>query len=559
MNACKKSYPQTSRDSVINEAFKQAFRATSAAYGYFGVFHRIGTEVEMLEYLTNDILSREYLNDYVVEKTKNANPAKKREVMYKVRKSVQTIVRPGVVATWRGNKTAADVMKSSFELAVKTRLRFILDKEAEVKEYLDAGVENIVQPFLNELNDNICSNVLKYCLEPIIQAFEQCLLGFHAEVVDLTHLLEIYPERFHAEIFKLEVSFEQMSRGFLTKSQKILWQMYTTDLTPLQSIFESSNLTTYDVYLSVMDDIHTILHNAVHTLSVLCEPTIQIMIDRKTQKTNKTASAASAASTSSKSHTRIAENLNEIITKLNTDCKLVLNNRLCSLLTDSMEALVQEMIIAPSFELALQAKHLVSDKDMDQMILLHSLVETMVRDKLSEFLNDLLADVVAEAANRFNLITVQLIIDVDRSSNVVDAAATSSWETKSASVIMLTTKTRHANGIVEQTSAVTSQDTSTSTSTTTTNSASNMSSSSNALLSTTPALGDTDVTPAEITSSASPETTTTPAASTTSVPLAPTEAFAASDKAEASNIRSQSPDTEAQTERKTTTATDAAN
>jgi hypothetical protein len=69
MNACRRTLPEQSLEPVYNEAFLRAFRVTRASYGYFGIFSIAGTEIEMLELLTNEVLHREILDDHLAIST----------------------------------------------------------------------------------------------------------------------------------------------------------------------------------------------------------------------------------------------------------------------------------------------------------------------------------------------------------------------------------------------------------------------------------------------------------------------------------------------------------
>ena len=69
MNACRRTIPEQSLEPVYNEAFLRAFRVTRASYGYFGIFSIAGTEIEMLELLTNEVLHREIIDDHLAIST----------------------------------------------------------------------------------------------------------------------------------------------------------------------------------------------------------------------------------------------------------------------------------------------------------------------------------------------------------------------------------------------------------------------------------------------------------------------------------------------------------
>ena len=290
MNACKKARPEPVKDTVYTDTFKAAFSATKAAYGYFGVCFIFGTECEMLEHLTNQILRREILDDFIIERTK-AQPANAKSVVLDVHRHVQKIVKPIVINTWEQSYNAVRVLKAPFELSVKASLKQLLLKESEIRAHLEPKIRNIVLPYLTEIEHDICAPILQSCFEPVLQSYEQAVEGLQIELNALIYTVELNIEAVRAAQVALEMSIEQGSASAsshhgagnrsstggpgttLVASQKLLWTMHTEDLIDLQEIFEISGLEGFDVYSNVLDDLKQLAQNAVFTFGKLVTPT----------------------------------------------------------------------------------------------------------------------------------------------------------------------------------------------------------------------------------------------------------------------------------------------
>lgn len=274
MNACKKAKPEPLKEQVYIDAYKAAFSATKAAYGYFGVCFIFGTECEMLEHLTNQILSREILDDYVLERARS-QPANAKALVLEVHRQVQKIVKPIIYSSWENCYNAVRVLKAPFELSVKASLRQYLQKETEIKAHLEPKIRNIVLPHLNEMESTICSPILVSCVEPILQAYEQAVEGMQVELCSLIHVVEPYADAVSDAHYALQLSVEQgcmASTSSLEASQKLLWTMHTEDLLDLQDIFEISGLAGFDIYSNALDDLKALTQNAIFTFGKMAIP-----------------------------------------------------------------------------------------------------------------------------------------------------------------------------------------------------------------------------------------------------------------------------------------------
>ncbi len=419
VNACKKAKPDVQRDSVYVEAFSSAYRVTRAAYGYFGVFTVIGSECEMLEFLSNQILAREMIDQYIAERGAKATPVARKNLLINVHHSVQKIVRPIVASTWRSSFASVEIMKASFELSVKASLRLVLDKEAEIRAFLMERVRALVDPYMAELHSKTCLPLLNCCFAASVEAYEQALTGFHREMHKVLGSIEFYPDTQAKEVLRLEELVEQTGAGPLANSQRVLWRMHTSDLAEVQDTLQQAGISGYDLYIRSMDDLKGLLQNALHTFHKLSQlpanakppssPSVGTagMIIPPLPPSSVPAAIAPAPAVKRP----LIEVLNEVIAKLTADAKISLQAGLVTFLEHAVECKVQEMMVAPCYEVALSAQRLVT-RETQLMINLNSLGEQLVRDLVHQHLLALLSDLSAEASSRLNMAAVQLMGDV---------------------------------------------------------------------------------------------------------------------------------------------------
>eukprot|EP01032_Pedospumella_encystans_P013877 gene13877-15958_t len=274
MHACKKAKPEPLKDPVYTATFKAAFSATKAAYGFFGVCFIFGTECEMLEHLTNQILSREILDDYILDRART-NPANAKSLVLEVHRHVQKIVKPIVRHSWENCFSAVRVLKAPFELSVKASLRLLIQKETDIKAQLEPQIRQIVIPHLGEIENTICKPILASCAERLLQAYESAIEGLQVEVIALIEAVEPYADSVQASQSALLLSVEQgtSTANCLSAAQKVLWRMHTEDLIDLQQLFEISGLTAFDVYSNALDDLKLLTVNAIFTFGNIAIPT----------------------------------------------------------------------------------------------------------------------------------------------------------------------------------------------------------------------------------------------------------------------------------------------
>jgi hypothetical protein len=82
-----------------------------------------------------------------------------------------------------------------------------------------------------------------------------------------------------------------------------------------------------------------------------------------------------------------------------SDGVLCLRAGLARLLTDAMEAKVQESMVAPCADVVRSAQALVT-RDMQLMVNLHSIGEAMVREMVSDFVQNLLGKHAIKISSR---------------------------------------------------------------------------------------------------------------------------------------------------------------
>jgi hypothetical protein len=270
MNACKKAKPEPLKEPIYTETFKAAFSATKATYGFFGICFTTGTESDMLEHLTHQILCREIIDDLIVERAK-AQPAHAKEITLSVHRHVQKIVRPIVHRSWDHCLSNAKVLKPTVELAVKYSLQSLLPKEVEIKAHIEGNIREIVLPYLPEIEHIFCRPILQRCWEPILQAYEVSMETLHTELLSLINNVDLHVDSIRRAQRSLEVALDQessASNSILSPAQKILWAMHTEELIDLQDIFEVSGVEGFDIYSDTLDDMKVLVQNAVYTFGM---------------------------------------------------------------------------------------------------------------------------------------------------------------------------------------------------------------------------------------------------------------------------------------------------
>mmetsp|Transcript_19565 Transcript_19565/g.27947 ORF Transcript_19565/g.27947 Transcript_19565/m.27947 type:complete len:649 (-) Transcript_19565:435-2381(-) len=472
MNACKRSQPEPQSDEVYSEAFRCAYRVTRASYGYFGVFSIIGTESEMLEQLTYAVLNREILDDHIaVTSTNQTSPVKKKNVSTQVRSTVHKIVKPIVKSTWTAALDTALSMQKSFETSVLSNLTAINANETQLRSHLQEKINELVDPYVVDLEHKVCMPILQSCFKDIIEAYEQALFGFNREMRKTMDFLVKSPSitTMSAEFRRFEIVLEQSSAGAgpLQVSQKILWKLHSIDMVEMCGCsLDNDSISGDDLYLNALNDLKSLMLNAAHTFAkMFIENMIKdgggdvlngeyddpqhgskgdIQSDMEEIDRNNSTTGSNHHSTTIKSlrndsaateeegnseatvendlHlifqmnrkqkyvTTCLDILRTVISKLTADCKVVLHASFVKLLTDALESTVQEVIVAPSYEVVLSAQKLVK-KQTKEFISLTYLGETMVREAVMEFIIEYTQDLAAESSSRLNIVAVQLLSD----------------------------------------------------------------------------------------------------------------------------------------------------
>jgi hypothetical protein len=99
------------------------------------------------------------------------------------------------------------------------------------------------------------------------------------------------------------------------------------------------------------------------------------------------------------SRTALLQALNQVVARMCSDSVLCLRAGLARLLTDAMEAKVQESMVGPCADVVRSAQALVT-RDMQLMVNLHSIGEAMVREMVSDFVQNLLGRHVIKISSR---------------------------------------------------------------------------------------------------------------------------------------------------------------
>jgi hypothetical protein len=287
-------------------------------------------------------------------------------------------------------------MKNSLEISIKANLRTLLDKESEIKSFLRMKIINIVDVHLEEFKIKICLPLLDTCYENIVLSYEQCLIGFHKEILNHFNINKKDYTIFKEDLKKFKNYIEYINSSILLKSKKILIKTYTIDLIPVQDIFKSSGMTFYNIYY-IIDKLRVLMRNSIHTFDKLYFPDGDLI--------------STTTTTSS-----FNEVLNTVISRLTSDLKNSIHETLLEIVTNAMESKIQELLILPSYEPIYEyAKHILynNNNNNNQLINLKTFGITMIREAIKSFLTSLIGDLHAEASSRLNLVAVQLLNSVE--------------------------------------------------------------------------------------------------------------------------------------------------
>lgn len=128
-----------------------------------------------------------------------------------VRSNVQKIVKPIVRTSWRSSLDNASGLHKSYESAVTSNLPAILSNEKLIRTSLRASIDELVDPYMVELEHKVCMPILGSCFKHVVEAYEQALIGFNREMrLILDHLIKSPTiTTMNAEFINFEALLEQ--------------------------------------------------------------------------------------------------------------------------------------------------------------------------------------------------------------------------------------------------------------------------------------------------------------------------------------------------------------
>jgi hypothetical protein len=251
----------------------------------------------------------------------------------------------------------------------------------------------------------------------VVTAHEQAIFGFTKEMRDIINNMEMYPDSFALaeELSRFEAAVEKGgTSGPLLLAQKALWAMNNSKLIEINELLENAGISSYDIYLNSMQELRKLLVNAIFTfgyeLSTKTKEADEKNLINKNEDLTVVINVDLVQEEIASRRKRTKDVLHDVISRLTFDCKLDVQMIFIRLLTDSLESMIQEMVIAPSYEVVLSAEKIIQ-KDMKQYFNLSYTGENMVRQFFHDFIVSFVQNFSSEASSRLNIVAVQLLSD----------------------------------------------------------------------------------------------------------------------------------------------------
>jgi hypothetical protein len=259
-NACRKADPPVNKDPVIKNAFRNAYRATRYAYGYYGWWSITGTEAEVLGAFIGQVLERELLRDVY----DNLPSTGRSQAMSAIGKIVDSAVISAVTAAWNGVLSAVDSVKGTIEKAASDLLNPLFEAEANLKDNIVSRVAATVNPVMEDLGARLCAPVFSRCLTHISVSYISAVRDFVSHTKDRVNRIRSNPQVLDSEYDSAQREIDYWYSGPMSTANGVLWRMYTSDLASIMDCFVGG-YTAYDIYSNTLDDLRTLLHNATYT------------------------------------------------------------------------------------------------------------------------------------------------------------------------------------------------------------------------------------------------------------------------------------------------------
>jgi len=327
-NACRKSEPVRDPDPLVRDAFAVAYQQTRQLYGFYGSSNmKTGTEIELMRSLVVAVLKREMIDDLIasVEQgtvgemlqhapvssgdssgrnqsrsysasraasgmsafnpmrllggtvgTTSSSTTIRQQQINSINRMVESKVRPAVKLCWNHCREEVIGFSSEFIAYVTPLAPEVLACEEAIEEMLYAPVVAHIDPVHTELQFRLLMPVASVCGPNIIDAYEMALRSLFQHMSQRIGVIMCNPTTLDDEIENLLSQVDRNSvvgdsdtdsinaNNLLMASKEILLNMSTVGLAESADDFVGT-ITPNEIYLRVMDDLQSLLHDAVYS------------------------------------------------------------------------------------------------------------------------------------------------------------------------------------------------------------------------------------------------------------------------------------------------------
>jgi len=253
---------------VMADAFEAAHQTACTSSGMEGAWRITGTESEMLGELITYNLREKVLKEELA-KISVAVPAALQEraieaIETQVRKLVTAAVQPG----WK--KICAKIEEKSKDIEAKLApvLGPVGNARQQLKNKIHDGILSTVQPAIDKVVGPVLDKVMGAALELVISIFQQTLVSFNAEVLDVADAVNAAGDK--KDALDSAVSKAMKNVGEETPVMKKVYEAATTLGTELRALRKEheqlKDLEVSPFVDGILANCHVLLRNAVYTL-----------------------------------------------------------------------------------------------------------------------------------------------------------------------------------------------------------------------------------------------------------------------------------------------------
>jgi hypothetical protein len=354
----------------MHKAFKAAYRAVRWHYGYWGWYSITGTEAETLGGLCSDILNREVINDIIYNIP--AGPQRNFTVSM-LRKTVDASVVAAVGAAWNASVQACEALRGTLESTVKGLLNPIFEQEVKIKTQITDKVGAKINPFLEENGKTVCRPVLKAATSGVTKCFCAAIGGLNTFMLKQINDGSFNKENFDYNIKWAHRSVEYWYSGPLEESNRIAWNIYTSDLGAVAALF-TGGFTSYSLYSDVLDAVRDLTHRAIHQFEEVARE--QDLNDLSTV-------------------------LSQVLSKMVHDAKLSETSILESILNGVLRSPLESTVINPCLELVQPIQDVIDAIPVPGLSDLFNL-SSLVEEVLGSIVDNAISAIVAGSVGDIN-------------------------------------------------------------------------------------------------------------------------------------------------------------